>query len=79
MTKTKQRENAQSNFYKEILNIQNLVPGNGAKNLIACKCTAVVVQIKCRPTETSFWIIKFSTLKFAKRNQIQVGKLRNKC
>jgi len=43
MTKTKQRENAESNFYEEILNIQNLVPDNGAKNLIARKCMGVVV------------------------------------
>jgi len=36
--------------------------------------SGIVVQIKCRPTETSFWSIKFSTLKFAKRNQIHDWK-----
>jgi len=41
--KNKTKKNAWSNFRKKILNIQNLVLGNGAKNLIARKCTGVVL------------------------------------
>jgi len=56
-----------SQIFKQKFSISKIiVPGNGAKNLIARKYTGVVVHIKVVPQRLVIWIIEFSLLKFAK-------------